>query len=510
MIARPAGRRAGMIRWSPAVAVLATLVTIAAAIGLGGASPGSLVRHLFFIPIALAALLHGLKGGLAAAAGAVLLFAPVVLPHVERHGVSSAVHEAFVSMTLWLIAGGVVGALRTHARRGAQRLALLVAVQRTLARDDDLDVLLRRLRALLIARLQLADAALVLRDGESASDHAAPPHPDSPAVRVALTGEPAFVADTGRKARPSRSGIVPLMGAGGPIGALAVEAEEIAASDRADLLTLGAYIGLGLENARLAARLRRSAEELDAKVAAATRHLEQMDRAKSTFVAIASHELRTPLTALLGFTELLSTRTFAPGEVRRLGTIVHRETQRLARLVDDLLDLSRLERGSPPELRRRALSPARALLNVSELFGDASARLQVECGTALPDVDADPDAVDRVLKNLVSNALKYSPPAAPVRLCAETDGSEQVRFVVEDRGPGIAAAALPHVFEPYYRAPGASGTAPGTGLGLAVVKALVEAHGGSIEASSEPGRGTRIAFTLPRAGTPPAEARASA
>jgi signal transduction histidine kinase len=498
-----------MIARLPAVAILAALVAVIAGIALAGATPASLVRHLFFVPIALAALVHGLKGGLAAAVAAVLLFAPLVLPDVERHGVSGRVQEAFVSMTSWLVAGGVVGALRTHVRRQARRLALLVAVQRTLARDDGLDVLSRRLRALLIARLRLADAALVLGAGEGAWDHGTPPHPDSPAVQVARTGEAVFVADTGAGMRPVRSGIVPLVGAGGPIGALVVEAAEISATDRADLLTLGAYIGLGLENARLAAHLRRSADDLDAKVAAATRHLEEMDRARATFVAIASHELRTPLTALLGFTELLSTRTFAAGEVRRLGTIVHREAQRLARLVDDLLDLSRLERGTPPALRRSTLSPARALLNVSELFGDASARVQVDCAVAVPDIDADPDAVDRILKNLVSNALKYSPSTAAVRLCAAADGPAQVRFLVEDRGPGIAAAALPHVFEPYYRAPGAAGTAPGTGLGLAVVKALVEAHGGSIEARSEPGRGTRIAFTLPRARTAPEEARVS-
>jgi signal transduction histidine kinase len=92
---------------------------------------------------------------------------------------------------------------------------------------------------------------------------------------------------------------------------------------------------------------------------------------------------------------------------------------------------------------------------------------------------------------------------------AEPDGGPCVRFVVEDRGPGIAPSALPHVFEPYYRAPGAAGAAPGTGLGLAVVKALVEAHGGSIEATSDIGRGTRIVFTLPCVEPSLSEARVS-
>jgi two-component system cell cycle sensor histidine kinase PleC len=295
-----------------------------------------------------------------------------------------------------------------------------------------------------------------------------------------------------------------LVGATGRFGALIVEADELSGVDRADLETLGAYIGLGLENARLAARQRRAADELDARIAEATRHLEEMDRAKSTFVAIASHELRTPLTALLGFGELLATRTFAPSEVQRLAAIILRETQRLIRLVDDLLDLSRLERGVPPALRRGAVCPARALAVVAELFRHVGSRVVVDCRADLPPVDADADALDRILKNLISNALKYSPAVLPVQVLAEADPSGAVRFSVRDRGPGIAAAALPHVFEPYYRAPGAAVTAPGTGLGLAVVKALVEAHGGAIAIESEPGWGTMVSFTVPRA--TPAEA----
>jgi signal transduction histidine kinase len=312
-----------------------------------------------------------------------------------------------------------------------------------------------------------------------------------------MSGAAVFLPDTGEHERPCRVGAVPLIGAGGPVGALVVEADELSAADRADLVTLGAYVGLALENARLAARQRRAAEELDTKVAEATRHLTEIDRTRATFVAIASHELRTPLTALLGFGELLSTRRFPDIEVRRLAAIIHRETQRLVRLVDDLLDLSRLERGTAPTLRKTALWPARAIEGVAEMFRAAGPRLVVDCDESLAAVDADPDAVDRILKNLISNALKYSPSNARVRVRADGEGHGHVRFTVEDRGRGIPAAVLPHVFEPYYRAPDALGLAPGTGLGLAVVKALVEAHGGEITVTSIVGWGTRFSFTLP-------------
>jgi len=480
------------------VVVAALLAVVTAGIALDDADPASPLRHLFVLPIVVGALASGLRGAVLAGTGVVVLFAPVVLPDVERHGLTAEVAEALVTLVLLLVLGGIVGALRTQTRRQSERLALLLAVHQLLARDDAIEVLLRRLRALLLARLGIRDAALVLEDGACASATGERAQPGSLAAEVARTGRPVFLADSGERALPCRVGAVALIGAGGPVGALIVEADELCAADRADLVTLGAYVGLALENARLAARQRRAAEELDARVAEATHHLQEIDRAKSTFVAIASHELRTPLTALLGFGELLATRQFPVGEVHRLAGIVHRETQRLVRLVDDLLDLSRLERGAAPTLRRTALCPARVIEGVAELFRHAGPRLVVECAPAIGDVDADPDAVDRILKNLVSNALKYSPATAPVHVIAHHDGPRHVRFSVEDGGPGIEAAALPHVFEPYYRAPGAAGAAPGSGLGLAVVKALVEAHGGDIDVASEVGRGTRISFTLPR------------
>jgi signal transduction histidine kinase len=479
------------------VVVAALLALVTAGIALDEADPASPLRHLFAVPMVLGALAFGFPGALFTGAGVVLLFAPVVLPDVERHGLTAEVAEALVTMVLLLVLGVIVGSLRTRARRQSQRLALLVAMHQLVARDDEIEIVLRRVRALLLARLPLHDLALLLADGTCACATGEPAQPGSLAATVARSGAAVFLEDSGDRPRPCRVGAVPLTGTSGTVGALIVEADELSTADRADLLALGAYVGLALENARLAARQRRAADELDAKVAEATHHLEEMDRAKSTFVAIASHELRTPLTALLGFSHLLATRMFPVAEVQRLAGIVHRETERLVRLVDDLLDLSRLERGAAPTLRRTALCPASALSGVAEVFRHAGRRLVVECAPAVPAVDADPDAVDRILKNLISNALKYSPATARVHVAADRDGPGTVRFTVRDAGPGIPPAALPHVFEPYYRAPGAAGAAPGTGLGLAVVKALVEAHGGGIEVASEVGYGTAISFTLP-------------
>jgi len=125
-------------------------------------------------------------------------------------------------------------------------------------------------------------------------------------------------------------------------------------------------------------------------------------------------------------------------------------------------------------------------------------RLELDCADALPKIDADPDALDRVVKNLVSNAVKYSPAGSRVRVTARPQmAPPAVEIIVEDEGPGIAADDLPRVFEPYYRTAGAARVASGTGLGLAVVKSLVDAHGGSIRAENVAPHGTRMTLVLP-------------
>ncbi|MEK7700364.1 MAG: GAF domain-containing sensor histidine kinase, partial [candidate division NC10 bacterium] len=295
--------------------------------------------------------------------------------------------------------------------------------------------------------------------------------------------------------------VTPLLAGGRPIGALAVErAGELSGDERAAHGALGAHIGLALENARLASRQRRFAEELALKVADATRRLEEIDRAKSSFVAIASHELRTPLTALQGFSELLAVRRLPPDEVSRLAGIMRGEAKRLGRIVNDLLDLSRIERGLSLELHRAPIAVEAALVATADVFrrGSATHPIVVDCAAGLSRVDADPDALERILTNLISNALKYSPPGRTVRVRARpAPAGSGVEFAVEDEGAGIPAESLARLFEPYFRAPESAGTARGTGIGLAVVKSLVEAHGGQIRVDSAPGIGTRVVFSLP-------------
>ena len=482
------------------LALALALGAITLAIALSDAGAGSFWRHAYHVPVVAASLRWG-GGGVLAALAAMLLYTPFVLPALERGGPSRAVLEGLVTLALLLGVGVSSGALAAAVRRQRARYETLVAVQRAVDGEAPLDVALGRLRACLEARLAGA-VGLAVREGDRvALAGGAAVAPGSPVARVLVAGGPLFVPDLGGGARPRRCFVAPLVGRGGTTGALALERQgDIGAEDRRTVLALATHVGLALENARLAARQRRFAEELAEKVTTATRHVVEMDRMKSDFVAIASHELRTPLTALQGFSELLATRRFAPAEIARVGAIMNAETERLGRIVADFLDLARLERGLAPPLRRAPVDAGALVADAVDVLRRARSthQLEFECDEALPKIEADPDALDRVVKNLVSNAVKYSPAGSRVRVSARPQTAPPaVEITVEDEGPGIAADDLPRVFEPYYRTAGGARVAGGTGLGLAVVKSLVDAHGGSIRAENVAPHGTRMTLIFP-------------
>lgn len=176
------------------------------------------------------------------------------------------------------------------------------------------------------------------------------------------------------------------------------------------------------------------------------------------------------------------------------------EAQRLGRIVADLLDLSRIEAGRALELRRERLDLVELVERNVEIFASQHPRHRFEGQVAseLPPVWADRDALDRMLKNLLSNAVKYSPRGGRVRVAASVDRPGRVELVVEDDGVGIAAEALPRIFDRYVRIPHPeTAAAKGLGLGLHLVRSLAEAHGGAVEVESLPGKGSRFRVLLP-------------
>ena len=228
------------------------------------------------------------------------------------------------------------------------------------------------------------------------------------------------------------------------------------------------------------------------------RRLEQMRR---QFVSDVSHELRTPLTSIAGFVTALADGTAADEQTRRrFADIVLQETQRLNRLISDLLDLSRIEAGFMP-MEKEPLDIADVVrLAVQGLQPEIEARnLRVELDLPgdLPLVWADPDRIPQVLVNLLSNAIRFNREGGLIAVSARREDGA-VRVGVRDTGIGIAPEELPLIWERFHRVERSrTRAAGGTGLGLAIAKRIVEAHGGEVAAESVPGEGSVFSFTLP-------------
>jgi signal transduction histidine kinase len=211
-----------------------------------------------------------------------------------------------------------------------------------------------------------------------------------------------------------------------------------------------------------------------------------------------AHDLRTPLTVLSGYIESLRDGVLEPTRARF--DTMYTEAQHLQRLVEDLRTLSLADAGELP-LNQQPTAPKDLLKRLKATYlhaaGQAGVALEVQADPNLPELDIDPDRMAQVLGNLVSNALRYTPEGGRIVLAAHSrDGA--VTLLVQDTGQGISPEALPRVFERFYRGDPARQQKEGeSGLGLAIARSIVEAHGGTIAAHSELGRGTVFVIELP-------------
>ena len=230
--------------------------------------------------------------------------------------------------------------------------------------------------------------------------------------------------------------------------------------------------------------------------------LRRADQIRRDFVANVSHELRTPLTAIRGYVEALSEGDTDPEETRRFLAIIARHTERMERLVKDLLRLARLDAGQEtPDLAacdtRSVIQPVVA--DLTRALGERRQRVEIAIGPGAESVQGDPAKLHDVFRNLVANAVTYAPEGSAIRVEAQPVGG-QVAITVSDEGPGIPEEDLGRVFERFYRVDKSRARDPGgTGLGLAIVKHLVELHGGSVRAENRAEGGAVFTVTLPAA-----------
>lgn len=228
-------------------------------------------------------------------------------------------------------------------------------------------------------------------------------------------------------------------------------------------------------------------------------HFRTADEIKATFISIVSHELRTPVALIKGYASTLR-RDDAKWDKSTINdslAVIEEEADRLSKMIDDLLDASRLQAGGM-SLNRADVSLPKLAKRVADRFSNQSNKHTVvaEFPEIFPVILADETRIEQVVSNLVSNALKYAP-KGEIKITGSAR-PEQVVICVSDEGPGIEAKDLPHIFDRFYRSTAAVKHTKGAGLGLYLARAIIEAHGGRIWADPKPDTGARICFSLPR------------
>ena len=265
-----------------------------------------------------------------------------------------------------------------------------------------------------------------------------------------------------------------------------------------DLAVQQAYRKLEQLNRTLEQRVRQRTSELQA----ANEKLKELDHLKSTFVSVVSHELRTPMTSIKGYVENLLdglAGALTDKQTHSLERVKH-NIDRLTRMINELLDLSKIEAGRL-ELNLSPVALSEIAEEIVESYQTAarakSIVLQVIPHPDLPMVMGDPDKLNRILINLVHNAIKFTPQGGEICVEAQMRGHGHVEMAVTDSGKGIPPHELNKVFDKFYWSDSAPVESRGAGLGLAIAKNLVELHGGTIQVESALGEGSRFSFTIP-------------
>ncbi|MBV1776919.1 hypothetical protein KSF73_14470 [Burkholderiaceae bacterium DAT-1] len=226
----------------------------------------------------------------------------------------------------------------------------------------------------------------------------------------------------------------------------------------------------------------------------------EIDRMKSEFLATTAHELRTPMSSIRGFSELLKLQKMESPIVADMIDTIHRQSERMTELLDELLDLAKIERGAAA-LQRQPLSLVKLVCHTVDecMATHRDFNVSIDVKDECPEVRADQAALGRIFSNILDNSVKFSPDCRQIdlRIAPESRaGRDGIGVEIKDHGIGMAPEVVNRVFERFYRAD-ASGHLPGCGLGLSVVRELVALHGGEIGLQSQPGKGTRVAIWLP-------------
>jgi two-component system sensor histidine kinase KdpD len=510
------GARIVDIAWRYGAAMAATVATSLLIGAILGIAPIGNLPILYLVPVLVAATRLGRGPAIAASIAAFLLYDWFFTQPL--HEITIADPAEWLALLLFLVTAIITSQLAANERIRAEvairreREASLLYEALRLMGEPDLDAALRAVAERVRAELTVPSVAVELT---VASRSHAVTAGDASAIALATD-----VLSSGTGAAKSRPGrwirVVP---PSGPARRLHIRKDmrryevPIRSNDRAigsiALIRDARHATFAPHESRLLALL---ATQLGALAARAELHeattrgeiLRRTDELKSALLSAVSHDLRTPLASILASAGSLRQRDvkWTDEERDEFAETIEQQAQRLSRIVTNLLDLSRIEAG--------ALRPDKQLHDLATLIGDVLARLapitaghpvKVDVADDLPPVAMDEVQIDQVLSNLIENAVKYSPKGTEIEVRAARDRAE-VKVEVLDRGLGIPANEIDELFTPFRRSPGVR-SIPGFGVGLAVARGLVEAHGGRISGGNRPDGGARFAFTLPLDDTAP-------
>jgi len=410
-----------------------------------------------------------------------------------------------VMLIVALVISGLTVRIRAQAdaaRQRERRISALYAMSRALATTQDvtsvLETALRQIGAVFSGRLAVLLPEATGRVAVRARHPFEFPMEPSELAVAQWVYEHRQPAGAGTATLPGAGALyLPLVGSRGAVGVLGVSAEDPTAFESPEQLhqleAFGNQIALAVERANLAEEARL------AEVRAET------ERLRNSLLSSVSHDLRTPLAAITGASSSLLESSAQLGGDTQVDLIrsIHREAERLDRLVNNLLDMTRLESGGVAIRREwQALDGVigAALKRMERALSGREVRVDIPAD--LPLVPIDGVLIEQALIHILDNAAKYTPPGTPIDIAATADG-RTATIEIGDRGRGFASGDEARVFEKFYR--GSSPERPGAGLGLAICRAIIASHGGRIWAENRPGGGAVFRFTLPLEDAPQAD-----
>lgn len=438
------------------------------------------VALMFLVTVLLTSAYWGLRYAVVMAVGATAAFNFFFLPPIGTFTIADP--QNWVALFAFLVTALVASNLAERARREAEGAKqrrreverLFGLSQRLLASENVLE-LLNALPSYVQETFSVGSVVVMAADHPTVYRSSLDAKFEESVLRsTLLRGEP--ITQAGVSYVPLRLGMR-------TVGALGVTGDELS---RETLDAIGSLAGLAIERVRALEALSKNRAE------------QEHERLRTALLDSVTHEFRTPLTSIkASITTLLSGSGLDESGRRELLTVIDEETDRLNRLVGEASEMAQLDSGMfKLDLQPHSIAEALAVAMQDAKAAVESHPVEITASAALPKVRMDLQRIREVLMHLLENAGKYSEPGVPIKVTSEVIGDRLVTSVA-DRGPGIDSFEQSLIFEKFYRGQHQRYTAPGTGMGLAIAKVIVEAHGGSIGVVSQLGSGSVFSFTLP-------------